>query len=135
MDEIDKKIIGQLQKDAFTPLSKIAEMIGIPKPTAYLRFRKMRESGTIKGFKLQMGYSHGELHAAIIKVKHYLLSGMGERSIANLGRRLSERQDVVFAARFSPDSVIVFWTGEDLKINSFEEVASCEYMPAEIFKD
>ncbi|HQT44381.1 MAG TPA: Lrp/AsnC family transcriptional regulator [Candidatus Micrarchaeota archaeon] len=135
MDEIDKKIIEHLQQDASTPLSKIADLIGIPKPTAYLRFRKMREQGIIRGFRLQMGYSAGELHAAIVRVKHYLLSAMGERSIANLGKKFSTRQDVVFAAKFSPDSLIVFWTGDDLKITSFEEVASCEYVPALIFKE
>ncbi|MFA5105389.1 MAG: Lrp/AsnC family transcriptional regulator [Candidatus Micrarchaeia archaeon] len=134
MDEIDKKILEHLQQDAGTPLSKIADLIGIPKPTAYLRFRKMKEQGIIKGFKLQLGYPDGSLHAAVVKVKHYLLSGMGERSISNLGRKLSTRPDVVFAARFSQDSLVVFWTGEDLKLASFEEVASCDYFPADVFK-
>ena len=47
MDEIDKKILGILQKNATTPLSEISKKIGISSTPCWNRIKKMEENKTI----------------------------------------------------------------------------------------
>ncbi len=134
MDEIDKKIIEILKKDGGTPLSQVADMIGIPRPTVYLRFNKMKETGIIKGFNIILGNTNeGMIKSAIITIKDYLISGMGERSMKTIGSKLAKRQDVVFAAKLSKDSLVVIWRG-DFDPHEFSEVISVKEIETEIFK-
>jgi DNA-binding Lrp family transcriptional regulator len=135
MDKIDERIIEILQKDASTPLSKVAEQIGIPKPTVYLRFNKMKEAGIIKGFTVSLGTENEQpLKGAILKVKDYLLSGMGERTIANLGKELAQNPDIVFVARISKSSLLVLYKKEDFDFSIYKEVIGTEQIPIEIYK-
>lgn len=135
MDEIDKRIIEILLKDANTPLSRVADMMGIPRPTVYARFNKMRDEGTIKGFRLMLGHGvKGELKCAIIRVKNYLLSGMGPRALKKLGEKLSKRSEVRFAARIGEGSIFLIWEGNTLKPHEFDEVVAVENIKPEIYK-
>lgn len=135
MDEIDKKIIEMLMKDAGIPLTKIADMIGIPRPTVYLRFNKMMEEGTIRGFNLVLGPPlKGNLRSGLLRIKNYLLSDMGPRVMKKLGEKLSRRSEVRFAARISHDSIYVIWQGDTFDPSEFEEVVSVEAITPEIFK-
>ncbi|MEW6748341.1 MAG: AsnC family transcriptional regulator [Candidatus Micrarchaeota archaeon] len=135
MDEIDRQIIEILKKDASTPLSTVADMIGIPKPTAYLRFNKMKKEGVIKGFNLVLGKERtGELKTAFLSVKDYLLSGMGERAMEELGKRLSSREEVIFAAKVSRNKVLVIWEGNSFHPLEFKEVVGVEEVEGGIFK-
>ncbi|MEW6722435.1 MAG: Lrp/AsnC family transcriptional regulator [Candidatus Micrarchaeota archaeon] len=135
MDEIDKKIIEILRKDAGTPLSKVADMIGIPRPTAYLRFNKLKEQGVIKGFVLVLGKRpDGRRKAAFIKIKDYLLSDMSERLMKGVGEKLAKRSEVIFAAKISRNTVLVVWEGESFHPMEFREVVGVEEIETEVFK-
>lgn len=135
MDDIDKSIIEILKKDAETPLSKIADMIGVPRPTVYLRFNKMKEDGVIKGFNLILGKeTRGPLKAAIVRVNDYLLSEMGPRAVRKVGERLSKRSEVVFAARISRNSIFVLWEGDTFTPMEYEEVVNVEEVEPEVYK-
>lgn len=135
MDEIDRKIIAILKEDASTPLSKVADVIGIPKPTVYLRFNKMKEEGVIKGFNIVLGSRTKEpLSAAILKIKDYLLSEMGPRAIKNVGEKLSRRSEVLFAAKISRNSIYVLWCGESFDPKEYKEVVEVEHIDPDIFK-
>jgi Lrp/AsnC family transcriptional regulator for asnA, asnC and gidA len=50
LDERDKEILRILQRDARTPFSRIARMLGVSEATIHLRVRRLREAGVIKGF-------------------------------------------------------------------------------------
>ena len=135
MDEIDRKIIEILMKDASTPLSKIADSIGVPRPTVYLRFNKMLEDGTVKGFNLVLGSaSKGKMKSAILKVKNYLLSDMGPRVMRKLGEKLSKRSEVRFASKISLDSILVIWQGDTFDPHGFEEVVGVDILETEVYK-
>lgn len=135
MDDIDRKIIEILKKDAGTPLSKIADSIGIPRPTVYLRFNKMKEEGVIKGFSLVLGKeTSGPLKAAIIRVRDYPVSEMGPRAVRRVGERLAKRPEVVFAARISRDSILVMWEGA-FSPREYEEVADVEEIEPEVYRN
>ena len=48
MDDIDKKILSIIQKDATIPLSELSKKVGISKTPSWNRIRKMEEEGIIK---------------------------------------------------------------------------------------
>ena len=49
MDDLDRKILTLLQRDATMPLDAIAKEVGSSKTPVWNRIRKMRDSGTITG--------------------------------------------------------------------------------------
>lgn len=48
IDELDRKILGQLQEDAEQSLDEIARKVGSSKTPVWNRIRRMREHGVIK---------------------------------------------------------------------------------------
>ncbi|MEM0156087.1 MAG: winged helix-turn-helix transcriptional regulator [Thermoplasmataceae archaeon] len=54
MDEIDKRIIFQLMKNARTPLKEISEKIGISAQALNYRVSRLQESGVIRKFSLHV---------------------------------------------------------------------------------
>lgn len=62
MDELDRKILGELQKDARIPFRKIAETNGISIGTVHNRLKRLKEDGILKGYvpvldNLKLGYT------------------------------------------------------------------------------
>ena len=51
MDDTDRKILRALQKDARASFKKIGEDVGVSEATVFVRVRKLRESGVLRGFK------------------------------------------------------------------------------------
>lgn len=49
MDELDRKILSELQQDADRSLEDIAAAVGSSRSPVWNRIRKMRDSGVIKG--------------------------------------------------------------------------------------
>jgi Lrp/AsnC family transcriptional regulator for asnA, asnC and gidA len=50
LDEIDRKILSALQKDARISFKKIAEETRVSEATVFVRVKKMQERGVIKSF-------------------------------------------------------------------------------------
>lgn len=50
LDETDKAILRILLIDARTPYSRIARMLGLSEATVYLRVKKLKEKGVLRGF-------------------------------------------------------------------------------------
>ena len=48
LDELDRKILGQLQEDAEQSLDEIARKVGSSKTPVWNRIRRMRAHGVIK---------------------------------------------------------------------------------------
>jgi DNA-binding Lrp family transcriptional regulator len=136
MDHIDKRIIEILKADASVPLSKVADMIGIPRPTAYLRFNKLKEKGIIKGFNLVLSdeRSKGPLKTALLTVRDYLLSDMSERTVKALGDKLSRRSEVIMAARVSKNTILVIWSGDSFRPSEYRDVVAVEEIHGEVYK-
>jgi len=51
LDEVDRKILTELQRDARRSFKKIGEDIGVSEATVFVRVRKLREKGVLKGFR------------------------------------------------------------------------------------
>jgi len=48
LDDFDLRILAALQRDARTPMSELAEEVGLSAPACYRRIRALRESGAIE---------------------------------------------------------------------------------------
>lgn len=117
------------------PLTKIAEILQVPKPTVYLRFNKMKENGIIRGFSIVLGSNNGmTAHAAIIKVRDYLLSEMGTRTVNRIGEAFSLRSEVLFAARISRNEIMVVWKGDTFNPAEYREVIDITKLDSAVFK-
>ena len=51
LDEVDKKILRELQKDARTSFKTIAKNIGVSAATIFVRVKRLTKTGVLKGFK------------------------------------------------------------------------------------
>jgi len=50
LDELDKKILRELQQDARISFKTIAQKVGVSEATIFVRVKKMQERGVIKSF-------------------------------------------------------------------------------------
>jgi len=57
MDDIDRKIVSILHKDAKTPLKALAAAIGLSSPSTSERLKRLEEKGTIGGYTLRVDHS------------------------------------------------------------------------------
>ena len=51
LDDVDRKILRALQKDARASFKKIGEDVGVSEATVFVRVRKLQEKGVLRGFK------------------------------------------------------------------------------------
>ena len=51
LDEVDRKILMELQRDARRSFKKIGADIGVSEATVFVRARKLQEKGVLKGFR------------------------------------------------------------------------------------
>jgi Lrp/AsnC family transcriptional regulator for asnA, asnC and gidA len=51
LDETDREILKQLQRNGRKSFRKIGEEIGVSEPTVFVRVKKLREKGVLKGFR------------------------------------------------------------------------------------
>lgn len=56
IDEKDKMILEELQKDARVPTKRIAQNLDIPRVTVHTRIEKMKKDGIILGFTVITDY-------------------------------------------------------------------------------
>lgn len=51
IDDVDRKILRALQKDARASFKKIGEDVGVSEATVFVRVKKLQEGGVLRGFK------------------------------------------------------------------------------------
>jgi len=70
IDEVDLKILSKLVKDSRMSFSRLARELGISESTIYLRIKRLRELGVLKGFSAIVDLSRlGYEVEAFVKVK------------------------------------------------------------------
>ena len=58
LDELDKKIVKVLQADGRISIPDLAKQVNTSRPTAYARFNRLLENGTITGFRAEVSHDH-----------------------------------------------------------------------------
>ncbi len=51
IDDVDRKILEALQKDARASFKKVGRDIGVSEATVFVRVKKLREKGVLRGFR------------------------------------------------------------------------------------
>jgi Lrp/AsnC family leucine-responsive transcriptional regulator len=54
LDEIDRKILKELQKDARVSYAELGRRVGLTTPAVIERVRKLEDSGVIKGYRAEV---------------------------------------------------------------------------------
>ncbi len=69
LDNIDKKILIILQKDARITLSKLSEQVGLSKTPCQIRLKRLQAEGYILGFSARVNHDKlGNNHVAFVQV-------------------------------------------------------------------
>ena len=72
LDETDRKILAELQRDGRRSFKKIGEDAGVSEATVFVRVRKLKEKGVLKGFRAVVDPKVvGKSLTAIILVRAY----------------------------------------------------------------
>jgi DNA-binding Lrp family transcriptional regulator len=54
IDDTDKRILEQLQKNCRVPIERVSKKLGLPKSTVQYRIKKLEKNGVIKGYHAQI---------------------------------------------------------------------------------
>jgi len=72
LDETDRKILAELQRDGRRSFKKVGEDAGVSEATVFVRVRKLKEKGVLKGFRAVVDPKVvGKSLTAIILVRAY----------------------------------------------------------------
>jgi len=54
MDDLTRRLLALLRKDARMPVARLSKSLGVSRATIYTRLRKLQESGVIEGFTVRL---------------------------------------------------------------------------------
>ncbi len=84
MDRLDREILEVLAEDARTPYAQIAKQLGVATATVHQRVKRLRESGVVRGFRLELDWAAiGLPVAGVISIRT-----ASEKSLADIAEDL-----------------------------------------------
>ncbi len=105
MDEIDRRIVGLLRRDARMPASEIARNVGLSGASVARRIERLEADGTIRGYVAIVNDAQaGELEA-FTEIR--LRSGVEAREFEEIAERMPEIQQYYTVAG-DPDGLVRF---------------------------
>jgi DNA-binding Lrp family transcriptional regulator len=54
LDELDRRILGELEADGRLSVNALAQRVGVARATAYARFERLVRGGVIRGFRAEV---------------------------------------------------------------------------------
>lgn len=92
LDRVDRRILDQLRVDGRITIAELAKRVGLSKTPCQLRFRKLMDSGIIRGFRAIIDFRKlGEAHIAFAEVK---LSDTREKALDDFRKAVSRIREV-----------------------------------------
>lgn len=92
LDQIDRRMLDVLRVDGRVSVAELAQRVGLSKTPCQLRFRKLVESGLIRGFRAIVDFRKlGEAHIAFAEVK---LSDTREKALDEFRTAISRVREV-----------------------------------------
>ena len=102
MDDVDKKILSILQKDATIPLSELSQRVGISKTPSWNRIRKMEEEGIIKSKVTVL--DNKKINLNIVVFLSVSVSSHSEEWLSDFKTILSKYNQIIEAYRLTGSS-------------------------------
>lgn len=101
MDQLDKKILAQLQRNSRASLQDIGQAVGLSPTPCWNRIRKMEESGVIEGYTVRLNaQALGLQDTVLIQVT---LDSHSDNTLEAFGEMLAAIPEVVEAHLVSGD--------------------------------
>ena len=75
MDDLDRRILGELINDARKPLSRVAKAVDAAETTVYQRVKRMEQRGVIRGARLAVDWDEAGLGVVAIVSVELMQSG------------------------------------------------------------
>ncbi|AAK42498.1 Lrp/AsnC family transcriptional regulator [Saccharolobus solfataricus] len=89
LDDIDKKILNILQQDSRIPFSRLAKMLNLSEATIYVRIKRLKENGVIKGF-----YTEIDFDKIGLSVVAFILIKADPKKYDNILKQLVEMKEI-----------------------------------------
>ena len=102
MDDIDKKILAVVQKNATIPLSELSQRVGISKTPCWNRLRKMEEEGIIKS-KVTV-INNKKINLSIVVFLSVSVSSHSEEWLVDFQKILLKYDQIIEAYRLTGSS-------------------------------
>ena len=102
MDDIDKKILSIIQKDATIPLSELSKKVGISKTPSWNRIRKMEEERIIKSKVTVL--DNKKINLNIVVFLSVSVSSHSEEWLIDFQKILSQYDQIIEAYRLTGSS-------------------------------
>jgi len=102
MDDVDKKILSIIQKDATIPLSELSKKVGISKTPSWNRIRKMEEEGIIKSKVTVL--DNKKINLSIVVFLSVSVSSHSEEWLIDFQKILSQYDQIIEAYRLTGSS-------------------------------
>ena len=134
MDELDRKILEELQRDSRNSFTKIAQRIGVSTATVSDRVKRLTEEGIISGYSAVLDTSKLGMVTLIIKIK----TKPGYNSIQEVGEEIAKMAESCCIHHVTGDFdllVISKCIGYDkcgIVIQKIKEIEGVESMDSEL---
>ncbi len=102
MDDVDKKILSIIQKDATIPLSELSKKVGVSKTPCWNRIRKMEEEGIINSRVTII--DNKKINLNIIVFLSVSVSSHSEEWLTDFQKILSKYDQIIEAYRLTGSS-------------------------------
>ncbi|MEM4080418.1 MAG: Lrp/AsnC family transcriptional regulator, partial [Metallosphaera sp.] len=89
LDNVDKKILSILQKDARTPFSRLAKMLDLSESTIHMRVKRLVKEGVIKNFGIEI-----DLDRIGINVLAFILIKAEPKKYEDILKKLVEMDEI-----------------------------------------
>ncbi|ACP34330.1 transcriptional regulator, AsnC family [Sulfolobus islandicus Y.G.57.14] len=89
LDDIDKKILNILQQDSRIPFSRLAKMLNLSEATIYVRIKRLKENGVIRGF-----YTEIDFDKIGLSVVAFILIKADPKKYDNILKQLVEMKEI-----------------------------------------
>lgn len=130
MDDLDRRILRELQKDARVPFRHIAELNGVSIGTVHNRLKKMKKAGVLKGFIPIL--DHAQLGYAIIAIIYIKVEGGHLQDVKGQLQEKFEQINVIFQTSGIYDLVLICRFKNMIDLSSFnDEISKLQHMKAE----
>ena len=54
LDDVDRRLLGLLRKDARTPIARLSKSLGISRASVYAHLQRLQDGGVIEGFTVRL---------------------------------------------------------------------------------
>ena len=102
MDDVDKKILSIIQKDATIPLSELSKKVGVSKTPSWNRIRKMEEEGIINSRVTVL--DNKKINLNIVVFLSVSVSSHSEEWLTDFQTILSQYDQIIEAYRLTGSS-------------------------------